>query len=222
MEEHKNNKYVYESRYHQIAVEMAEKIAEGWYEVGDKITARSTIATAFRVSPETARKAMQILVDMGIVSVRQGSGTYVTSREKAQLFFERYHATVSISQTRADIREAIATQRKDLEELARLLDDLVARTKRDHNTAYITPHDMKIDEQCNFLGKSIGELNIWQQTGATIVAIKRDAEVNVSPGPYEVIRDGDVLLFVGDDLSRQRMLNLFNSPDPDPTALTGK
>ena len=26
---------LYESRYQQIAVEMAEKIAEGWYEVGD-------------------------------------------------------------------------------------------------------------------------------------------------------------------------------------------
>ena len=38
---------VYESRYQQIAVEMAEKIAEGWYEVGDRITSRSTIATTF-------------------------------------------------------------------------------------------------------------------------------------------------------------------------------
>ena len=45
---------VYESRYQQIAVEMAEKIAEGWYEVGDRITSRSTIATTFHVSPETA------------------------------------------------------------------------------------------------------------------------------------------------------------------------
>ena len=38
---------VYESRYQQIAVEMAEKIAEGWYEVGDRITSRSTIATSY-------------------------------------------------------------------------------------------------------------------------------------------------------------------------------
>ena len=72
---------VYESRYQQIAVEMAEKIAEGWYEVGDRITSRSTIATTFHVSPETARKAMQVLVDMGIVTVKQavnGSGVVVT------------------------------------------------------------------------------------------------------------------------------------------------
>ena len=61
---------------------------------------------------------------------------------------------------------------------------------------------------------------IWQQTGATIVAIKRNGSLHLSPGPYEQIQSGDILLFVGSDLSRQRMLNFFNSPNPDPSALT--
>ncbi len=155
---------VYESRYQQIAVEMAEKIAEGWYEVGDRITSRSTIATTFHVSPETARKAMQVLVDMGIVTVKHGSGTYVASREKAQLYFEKFHDAVSIAQTREQIVDAIATQRRD--------------------------------------------------------AVKRGDETNISPGPYERVQVGDVILFVGNDLSRQKMLNLFNSPTPDPASLT--
>ena len=211
---------VYESRYQQIAVEMAEKIAEGWYEVGDRITSRSTIATTFHVSPETARKAMQVLVDMGIVTVKHGSGTYVASREKAQLYFEKFHDAVSIAQTREQIVDAIATQRRDLEHLAKLLDELVARNTRDHNTSYLIPHDMKIDANCNFIGQSIGELDIWQQTGATIVAVKRGDETNISPGPYERVQVGEVILFVGNDLSRQKMLNLFNAPTPDPASLT--
>lgn len=215
-----DEKTVYASKYQQIAVEMAEKIAEGWYEVGDRITSRSTIATAFHVSPETARKAMQILVDMGIVIVKHGSGTYVASREKAQLYFERFHGAVSIAQTREKINEAISVQRRNLEDLIGLLDDLIALNTRDHNTSYITPHDMKIDSNCNFIGKSIGELNIWQQTGATIVAIKRGEDTTISPGPYEKVQSGDVILFVGNDLSRQKMLNLFNSPDPDPSSIS--
>ena len=32
----------------------------------------------------------------------------------------------------------------------------------------------------------------------------------MSPGPYEVIRVNDVLLFVGNDLSKQKMQKLFN------------
>lgn len=206
-----DTKIEYESRYQQIAVEMAEKIAEGWYQVGEKITARSTIATSFGVSPETARKALQILVDMGIVSIRQGSGAYIKSREKAQMFFERFSETVSIVQTKRAITEAIQKQRSDLDHLNELLDDLVALTKRDHNTMYIIPHDMRLDENCNFIGKTIGELNIWQQTGATIVAVRRGRKTVFSPGPYEQLQAGDVILFVGNDSTRQRMLNLFNA-----------
>ncbi len=212
-----DTKIEYESRYQQIAVEMAEKIAEGWYRVGEKITARSTIATSFGVSPETARKALQILVDMGIVSIRQGSGAYIKSREKAQMFFERFSETVSIVQTKRAITEAIQKQRSDLDHLNELLDDLVALTKRDHNTMYIIPHDMRLDENCNFIGKTIGELNIWQQTGATIVAVRRGRKTVFSPGPYEQLQAGDVILFVGNDSTRQRMLNLFNAK-PENTA----
>lgn len=212
-----DTKIEYESRYQQIAVEMAEKIAEGWYQVGEKITARSTIATSFGVSPETARKALQILVDMGIVSIRQGSGAYIKSREKAQMFFERFSETVSIVQTKRAITEAIQKQRSELDHLNELLDDLVALTKRDHNTMYIIPHDMRLDENCNFIGKTIGELNIWQQTGATIVAVRRGRKTVFSPGPYEQLQAGDVILFVGNDSTRQRMLNLFNAK-PENTA----
>ena len=59
--------YVYDSRYQQIAVEIAERIAAGVYDIGEKINARSTLASNFNVSPETARKAVNILVDLGIM-----------------------------------------------------------------------------------------------------------------------------------------------------------
>lgn len=211
----KADEYIYESRYHQIAVELAKKIAEGWYSVGEKLTIRSMVANTFHVSPETARKAVQILVDMGIVTSRHGSGTYVASREKAQLFFDRYQSTVSISKTRESLLDTIQDQKLHLDKMVGLLNELVAQTRREHNTAYLIPYDMKIDNQCNYLGRSIGEINIWQQTGATVVAVKRGDSTYVSPGPYEKIHNGDILLFVGDEGSRQRMLNLFNvSADP--------
>ena len=99
----KKRKYIYESRYQQIAVELAQKIADGWYTIGEKISARSTLASNYNVSPETARKAVNILVDLGIVTIRQGSGTYVASREKAHLFVERYKNTVSMQEIRREI-----------------------------------------------------------------------------------------------------------------------
>lgn len=63
-----------EARYHEIAVVLAEKISSGTYAVGEKLHARSNHATTFGVSAETARKAVQVLVELKILEVRHGSG----------------------------------------------------------------------------------------------------------------------------------------------------
>ena len=60
---------------------------ENRYEVGQKVHARSTLASNFNVSPETARKAINVLVDLGIMDVRHGSGAYIASKGKAQSFW---------------------------------------------------------------------------------------------------------------------------------------
>lgn len=200
----------HESRYQEIAVEVAQKIADGWYQVGEKINARSTLASKYNVSPETARKAVNMLTDLGIVVIRQGSGTYVASREKAQLYVDRYQSTVSIQEIRSEIEASVARQEEELLHMSRLLRTLIGQTKRSHETASFIPYDILIDDQCSYIGQTIGELNIWQQTGATVVAVKRGDEYIMSPGPYEVIRVNDVLLFVGNDLSKQKMQKLFN------------
>ena len=48
-----------------------------------------------------------------------------------------------------------------------------------------------------WLGKSIGELQFWQSTGGTIVAIRRGQTVILSPGPYAELYGGDVIILVG-------------------------
>ncbi|MDD6920353.1 MAG: GntR family transcriptional regulator [Eubacteriales bacterium] len=209
-EKQEKNKYINEAKYHQIAVELAEKIAEGWYVVGEKLSARSMVANTFHVSTETARKAVQILVDMGILTSKHGSGTYVASREKAQLFFNRHQELISIEETREKLQKKVIEQKNQFDTIINLLNELVTQTQRDHNTAYIIPYDMKIDKECNYLGSSIGEIDIWQETGATIVAVKRGDDMFISPGPYEIINDGDILLFVGGEDSRRKMMTLFN------------
>lgn len=123
----KKRKYIYESRYQQIAVELAQKIADGWYTIGEKISARSTLASNYNVSPETARKAVNILVDLGIVTIRQGSGTYVASREKAHLFVERYQNTVSMQEIRREISDCVNRQQEELDHLSKLLKTLVGQ-----------------------------------------------------------------------------------------------
>ena len=61
--------------------------------------------------------------------------------------------------------------------------------------------DVRSDERlvlyCIERGKSIGELQFWQSTGGTIVAIRRGQTVILSPGPYAELYSGDVIILVG-------------------------
>lgn len=201
---------VYESVYQRIAVEIAERIVEGHYKEGEKVNARSTLAGNYNVSPETARKAVNILVDLGIMSSRHGSGTYVESAEKAKEFLERYKNVSSLREIRREIGESVRRQQEELSRLEELLTGLIDRTKRSRVEFSFTPYEIALKKESSCVGATIGELNIWQQTGATIVAVYRENTYIMSPGPYEKLQEGDVLYFVGDDLSNQRMYNLVS------------
>lgn len=207
--EGENKKRVLLPRYQQIAVELAERIADQRYQVGEKIHARSTLASNFNVSPETARKAINVLVDLGIMEVRHGSGAYVLSREKAQVYFEKYQDVQSVQEIKNEIQASVDQQKQELEHVTRLLNQLLAQTKRVHNVAPFVPYELTLTDQAKHLEETINDLNIWHETGATVIAIQQKDELLLSPGPYAKICAGDTLFFVGNDLVMQRMQHLF-------------
>ena len=207
----------YESKYQQIAVEIAQRIVDGRYQPGERLNARSTLAGNFNVPPETARKAVNILEDLNIMEARHGSGSYVSSVEKAAAFLNRYNSVHTIQETREELLGSIARQREELEHFSSLLDKLVVQTNRAHNVAALVPYELPIPETCDKIGKTIGEMNLWHMTGATVVAIQRKGETIVSPGPYVTFRKDDILYFVGGEAAKQRMISyLFESSGDAP------
>lgn len=204
-----NKKKVALPRYQQIAVEIAERIVENRYQVGQKIHARSTLASNFNVSPETARKAINVLVDLEIMDVRHGSGAYIASKEKAQAFVEQYQDVQTIQEIRADILESVDRQQQELNHFSELLNVLVQQTKKVHHMSPFVPFELSLTEEAQHLEKSVNELNIWQVTGATIIAIQTTQELLLSPGPYAKFSAGNKIYFVGNELSLQRMTNFF-------------
>jgi len=62
---------------------------------------------------------------------------------------------------------------------------------------------VKVQQNSNFVNKTIAELEIRRKTGVSIIAIEREGKVIPSPDPYkEQIRAGDTLIAVG---TRQQM-----------------
>lgn len=204
-------KKVVRPRYQQIAVDLAERIVENRYQVGEKLHARSTLANTYQVSPETARKAITMLVDLGIMEVRHGSGAYVASKENAQLFIQQYQDVQSIQEVKTEIMTSVEKQKAELNNFSQLLDQLVNQTKRMNSINPFLPFELKLTEKAKGLEQTISELNLWHETGATVIAISHNDELLLSPGPYAKLSLGDTLYFIGNELALQRMENFFFS-----------
>ena len=150
-----------------------------------------------------------MLVDLGIMEVRHGSGAYVLSREKAKVYFEKYQDVQSVQEIKNELQESVEKQKRELEHVSQLLNQLLAQTKRVHNVAPFVPYELTLTNEAVHLNSTVNELNIWHETGATIIAIQQKDELLLSPGPYAKICAGDTLFFVGDELVLQRMQHLF-------------
>ena len=73
----------YEPAYLQIANTLAEQIGAGVYRPGDQLPTEPQLRARFGVSPVTIRRAVNLLLDRGLVSTTQGKGTFVRSLDIA-------------------------------------------------------------------------------------------------------------------------------------------
>ena len=71
-------------QYMRIARSIAQRIADGELMEGEKLSGRSKLSSEYNVSPETIRKAVQVLQGRAVVIVREQSGVYVLSAEQAR------------------------------------------------------------------------------------------------------------------------------------------
>lgn len=69
---------------------------------------------------------------------------------------------------------------------------------------------LELGPPSEFLGKTIGELNIRQKYGIQIVVIKEVIPENliIIPTPDHIIKDSDILICLGEDESFQKLLNV--------------
>jgi len=184
--------------YAKIALDLAGKIAAGELAEGDKISGRSGLAGLYQVSPETIRRSIQLLEDIDIVKIRAGSGIFVISREQAKQYVERHRVMTGFREIREEIRD-LTRQKESIEKrITDLIEQLEEQAGRLQNIRPVYPYEVAVSTGSPFIGKTINDAKFWQNTGGTIVAIRRGHTIINSPGPYAVFNEGDVLLITGE------------------------
>lgn len=192
-------------RYQQIAADVAAKIVDGHYKVGDKIYARSSLASQYGVSSETARRAICVLSDLNIVNTSKGSGVTIKSYENAIKFVKQHDDINTISNLKQDIIDSVDRQKKEIKFLYGCLSDLIDKTDRLRSVNPFTPFQVEITSATPYINKSASDINFWHNTSATIIAIRRNDSLLMSPGPYAVFQENDIFYFVGDENCIERV-----------------
>lgn len=165
--------------------------------MGDKVYTRSLIASQYAVSAETARRAIALLSDMDIVEAVKGSGVVIKSYENAMHFVEFNHDNSTIEQIGKSAKEQADLLFREIVSLKEQVERLVDRTTQLRSGNPFIPYEVKVEATSSHLGRSLSDLNLWQNTEATVVAIRRENSLILSPGPYEMLQKDDELYFVG-------------------------
>ncbi|WP_413309599.1 TrkA C-terminal domain-containing protein [Bacillus sp. 1P10SD] len=196
--------------YERIAIDLASRIYDGKFKVGEKIHGRSTLASEYKVSPETVRRAIKILEDVDIVQSTKGSGIVISSRENAYKYIHRFSNLESIKDLEKQMNSLIEERDKLDEQLFETLRKIMDYSGKLRHTNPLAPIEIEVFPGCSHIGQTISETKFWQNTGGTVIGMKRKGELIISPGPYALIMEGDTLLIIGDDQTYDRVLHFLH------------
>ncbi|MDD4120608.1 MAG: TrkA C-terminal domain-containing protein [Clostridia bacterium] len=193
-------------RYLKIAVSICESIISDEYQEGTKLKGLSVMATKYGVSQETVRRSLNLLSDKGIINIANGKSSIVISKDQAKAFIISFDKNSIIQQMQLSLVEAHRRRDEIDKEIDSITDQLVYMHKHKVSDK-LEPFEIEIDSQSHMINRSIGDLEIWHNTGATILGIVREEETIVSPGPYFEFKAKDKVIIVGDKYIVER----FNS-----------
>jgi len=99
----------YEPAYAQLVRILRDRIAGGEFRPGSRLPSEAQLCERYEVSPMTVRRAINLLLDQGLVNTVQGSGTFVRPVELGEVTFslEEFKALVQDRElTRVKLLEA--------------------------------------------------------------------------------------------------------------------
>lgn len=195
------------SMYTSIALDLAQRIING--EFPAKIPGRTILSSSYNVSSETIRKAIALLKLKQVVSVSQGKEVAVISIQNAYNFIEHYKNTQSLFSLKQQVDTLLLQKREIDARLEEIFTEIINYSDKLRNLSPYNPVEIQIQENDTIAGHSVAEVQLWQHTGATIVAVRRDNYMFISPGPNEKIVPGDRIVIVGDSGVLERTLTFI-------------
>lgn len=197
--------------YIKIAVDIAHRIINNEFLEGEKITGRTTLVSIYNVSPETIRRSLALLKDMDVVTVNEKSGIIINNKNSAKEFLYKFKTKSDFTNLNNETFDLIKMRKEIDNKLEKNITSIIEFATQLRNVGSIIPFENIVKKDSVAVGKSIGELNFWHNTKATIIAVKRNGDLFLSPGPYFIINTDDIIVYVGDDSVLENVKNYIDN-----------
>ncbi|MDD2261343.1 MAG: TrkA C-terminal domain-containing protein [Clostridia bacterium] len=198
-------------QYQMIARDIAKRITDNEWTENQMISGRSLLSSEYKVSPETIRRALALLVDMKVVYVKKNSGVNILSKDNAKRYLSSFDEMKDQMDMQSELKDLIEKN----DEINREMHDLLAKIIKLQSTIlYSNPnipyYEIKVSSNSNIIGKNIKDIKFWQKTEATIIAIRRGKNLIISPGPKAEIYENDTVVIVGSQKAAQKAADYIN------------
>lgn len=196
--------------YQSIALDIAKRIINDEFPVGTKISGRTLLASQYSVSPETIRKAIGILKNANVVNVSQGKEILILSSQQAYNLIEHHKEIISAYSLKQELEILLEQKEETDRQFRKIVTEIMRYSDRLKNLDPYNPVEIRISSTAAVVGKSLEMLDLWHTTGATIVAIRRETEILISPSPDTILQSGDRIVVVGSNAMLQNVFDFIN------------
>jgi len=184
--------------YAQIAFNIAKRIADGDLKEHTRIFGRSILSSEYGVSPETIRRSLRLLADMGIVEIRQNSGGIILSQEKAKQYILRFNEYMDIRGLQRKLRELMSEQEKTSREILSIADAIVYTNEKFHKYNLFQAYEAIVPSGSPLSGLKLTEVGFWQPI--------------LSPDPKLELQDMDKIVYIGNITTIDAMEAFLKDP----------
>ncbi|HHV27548.1 TrkA C-terminal domain-containing protein [Anaerosalibacter bizertensis] len=197
-------------KYITIALDIAYRIYNNDLKEGERVSGRSVLASEYNVSPETIRKSISLLRDMDVVRVTPKSGILILSRDKAFNFIQEFDTKDNLIELKHEIFDLMNKKTEIEKNIKKNIESIVDYSIQLKNIGLIYPFELEVPKNSPILGKSPSDIRFWQHTNATIIGVRRNNKIIVSPGPYIEFKENDIILFIGKNACYDKVKKLIN------------
>lgn len=200
--------------YLQVAYDIAAKIATGALAEQERFSGRSLMSSQYGVSPETIRRALRLLSDIGIITVQENVGSQVLSKQRAVEYVEHYEMGRDLLMLKGELNQLMMQRRQIDERITDTIGQITDLSDRFRDSDRLRTYEFIVAEDTYIEGKSISHIDFRKHTGATIVAVRRGDEIMLSPPPQTVLKKQDLLVIACDVTDVDDVAGFINAKKP--------